>query len=477
MNVEAERHESLKSAFNAVGQGHVFTFWDSLADDHRRILLDDLQHINIAQLPGLARLVKSGASHAHISDDIQPAGVTRRGNVPFDVARRGEALIAEGRVAAFTVAGGQGTRLGFDGPKGALPMSPAKNKPLFQLFAEYILAAERRYRAPIPWYIMTSPGNDAQTRAFFEKHRHFGLDPSRIAFFQQGVMPAFDAEGRILLEQRHRPALSPDGHGGSLLAMATSGVLRDMASRGVEYISYFQVDNPLVMCVDPVFIGLHAERGAEMSSKTLPKADDLEKVGNFVECGGRQMVIEYSDLPEALARARNADGTRRFDAANIAIHILSRAFVERLTADRSSFALPWHLARKKVPHVNLNTGERVEPHEPNGVKVEAFVFDALPLARYPVLLETSRAEEFSPVKNPTGVDSIESARRDMSRRAADWLERCGVTVPRGANGDPTAPCEISPLAAMDAAQLRERILKKEIDARRLSPMGGILYIE
>ncbi len=477
MNVEAARHESLKSAFDAVGQGHVFAFWDSLADDERRILLDDLQNINIAQLPGLTRLVKSGAAHAHISDDIRPASVTRRGDVSTDVAQRGEALIAEGRAAAFTVAGGQGTRLGFDGPKGALPMSPVKNKPLFQLFAEYILAVERRYRAPIPWYIMTSPGNDAQTRAFFEKHRCFGLDPSRIAFFQQGVMPAFDAEGRILLEQRHRPALSPDGHGGSLLAMATSGVLRDMASRGVEYISYFQVDNPLVMCVDPVFIGLHAERGAEMSSKTLPKADDLEKVGNFVECGGRQMVIEYSDLPEALARARNADGTRRFDAANIAIHILSRAFVERLTADRSSFALPWHLARKKVPHVDLSTGERVEPSEPNGVKVEAFVFDALPLARNPVLLETSRAEEFSPVKNPSGVDSVESARRDMSRRAADWLERCGVAVSRGANGEPTVPCEISPLAAMDMGQLRERIVKKEIDARRQSPTGGVLYID
>lgn len=450
-----DSYDKLRSAFAAAGQEHVFAFWDKLAHDQRGQLLADLNCINIAQLPGWAALARSGASHAEIPGDLSPAPVTPRESVKPEVVRAGESLLAGGKVAAFTVAGGQGTRLGFDGPKGAFPISPVKNKTLFQLFAESILATGRRYGAPVPWYIMTSPANDAETQAFLRSHKFFGLPADQVTFFQQGVMPSFDGDGRILLDERHRVSLSPDGHGGSLLAMSTSGVLADMAKRGVQYISYFQVDNPLVACLDPVFLGLHASSNAEMSSKTVPKADDLEKVGNFAMSKGRQLVIEYSDLPESLARAKNRDGSRTFDAANIAIHILSRSFVERLTADRASFALPWHIARKKVPHVDLQTGERVEPASPNGVKLEAFVFDALPLARTAVLLGTSRAEEFSPVKNATGVDSVDTAKRDMSLRAARWMEHAGMSVPRDATGAPTATCEVSPLAALDAEALRQ----------------------
>ena len=232
--------------------------------------------------------------------------------------------------------------------------------------------------------------------------------------------------------------------------------MADMVARGVEQISYSQVDNPLVACLDPVFIGLHDFHGSDMSSKTLPKADDLERVGNFALVGGRLTVIEYSDLPEALAHAKNEDGSRRFDAANVAIHILSRAFVERLTAEVSGFALPWHVAKKKVPCVDPSTGERIDPAAPNAVKLEAFVFDALSLAKNPILVGTSRAEEFSPVKNETGVDSVDTARRDMSRRAARWLERAGMKIPRDALGEPTASYEISPLVALDVEELSKR---------------------
>ena len=188
--------------------------------------------------------------------------------------------------------------------------------------------------------------------------------------------------------------------------------------------------------------------------------------------------FEYSDLPTDLAHARNKDGGRKFDAANIAIHVLSRTFVERLTADRAAFALPWHLAHKKVPHVDPRSGERTEPAEPNATKLEAFIFDALPLAQDPLLLETSRAEEFSPVKNPTGVDSVDSARRDMSRRAAAWLESVDVKVARDHDDLPTAACEISPLLALDAAQLTQRgnddpsLLKPAIEPNGNVYLGG-----
>lgn len=451
---ERSRAERLRSSFQAAGQGHVFTFWDSLDEPEQSELLDDLEGVNAAELPALAALAAS-ADHRLPTAYFEPAEVVSRQDVSNDTIELGRKALANGRVAALTVAGGQGTRLGLDGPKGALPISPVRGKTLFQLFAEFIVATDRRYSCATTWYIMTSPSNDAQTRAFFTANQGFGLAIERIKFFKQGEMPAFDRDGKILLDQPHRITLSPDGHGGTLLALAHSGMLADMAARGVEHISYFQVDNPLVACLDPTFIGLHVAAGAEMSSKSVAKADDLEKVGNFVRAEGKTAVIEYSDLPPRLAHAKNPDGTRRFNAANIAVHLLARRFVERLTQNPASFALPWHRAEKKVPFVDLSSGRRIHPEQPNAVKLESFIFDALPLANRTVTLETSREEEFSPVKNPTGVDSIETAQRDMTRRAARWMTSAGYVIPRRADGEPDGQFEISPLVALDAPQLAE----------------------
>jgi UDP-N-acetylglucosamine/UDP-N-acetylgalactosamine diphosphorylase len=451
-----DQYEQLRASFEGVGQGHVFRFWDVLDSSERGRLLADLSRIPVDTIGDSARFASSAQPPSSPTARIDPPEVIRREEVSADLAARGEALLAEGKVAAFTVAGGQGTRLGFDGPKGAFCISPVRNKPLFQLFAEAIASTDRRYGCRTQWYVMTSPVNHEETAEFFERNSYFGLEPGRVTFFQQGVMPAFDRDGRILLDRKDHIALAPDGHGGSLLALARTGMLADMAERGIDYISYFQVDNPLVMCLDPLFVGLHAANDSEMSSKALPKADDTERVGNFVLCDGKMAVIEYSDFPEELAHARNADGTRKFDAANIAVHLLSRSFVERLTADPAAFGLPWHRAEKKVPFVDLATGDRVEPGEPNAVKLESFVFDALPLAENPILLETSRAEEFSPVKNPTGVDSVETAKRDLNRRAARWLEAAGFKVPRTGDGEPDGSFEISPLRALEPGELKER---------------------
>ncbi|MBN2563483.1 MAG: UDPGP type 1 family protein [Phycisphaerae bacterium] len=451
-----QRVETLRARFQAVGQEHVFTFWNEISDAERRQLLDDLTCVNVSELPALGRLaVATPADHGETAS-LEPVEVIHADSAGQDARERGRSLIAAGKIAAFTVAGGQGTRLGFEGPKGAFQISPVKNKPLFQLFAEAILATDRRYQCRSQWYIMTSPANDQQTQTFFRQHSYFGMSPDHVTFFQQGVMPAFDRDGKILLDQKHRLALSPDGHGGSLLALARTGMLADMAQRGIEHVSYFQVDNPLVSCLDPVFIGLHHLHRSEMSSKALPKADDFERVGNFALAAGKLTVIEYSDLPDELARAKNQDGSRRFDAGNIAVHLLSRTFVERLTADPAAFALPWHRALKKVPYIDPTTGSRIEPTEPNAIKLESFVFDALPLAANPIVVQTSRAQEFSPVKNPTGVDSVQTARRDLNRRAADWLQSAGFDIPRQASGEPNGTFEISPLLALDAAQLAEQ---------------------
>jgi len=457
---DTDRLNRLRATLAKHNQGHLLAHWDTLSEKQRSELLNDIEQINFASLSELISTCVLGADGLPLPTDIQPA--------PFYLAqpplelvsryaeavKRGESLIRQNKVAPFTVAGGQGTRLGFDGPKGAYPISPVQNKPLFQLFADFILGTNRRYGSDLHWFIMTSPSNDADTRAFFDQNNYFGLKADRVRFFPQGVMPAFSDEGKILLDRKHRIAFSPDGHGGSFLALRRSGALAEMAEAGINYISYFQVDNPLVKCVDPLFLGLHALTGSSMSSKTIPKADDLERIGNFVVADGKIQVIEYSDLPETLAHARDEAGRRQFDVGSIAIHMMSRAFVEKLTADETHFGLPWHRAVKKVPYVD-SVGQRREPDTPNAIKIESFIFDAIPYDSKPLILQTVRAEEFSPVKNATGIDSAETARRDMSRRAAVWLDAAGFDVPCHSDGEPDGLFEISPRLALDADQLRE----------------------
>jgi len=514
--------ETLQSRAVDAGQGHLFRFWDELDAARRGALLADVACIDFAEVSSQAgaRVDEPAADSSEWTYEPAPcfpACATVGGPADYMEARRlGESLIADGRVAAMVVAGGQGTRLGFDGPKGLFRISPVRSKPLFQLFAEGILATQRRFGRSIAWYVMTSPSNDAETQDYFRSQSYFGLRAEDVIFFRQGVMPALSPDGKILLAEKHRVALSPDGHGGSLTALASSGCLTDMARRGVTLVSYFQVDNPLVRPIDPVLVGLHAQQDAQVSTLTVSKADDLERVGNFVRIGDRIHVIEYTELPDSVAHARTADGRRRFDAANLSIFTFSREFLESITsgshppletrsrgpfdnaaqrgeapppvavvtdapasscarggAPASSSArggapassnggggvsgghgsLPWHRAKKKVSCIDLQTGAAVMPTEPNAIKLERFVFDALPLADRVVLLLSDRAECFSPVKNATGQDSVATARRDMSRRAARWLRACGVDVPVDAAGVPPAPCEISPLVAQDAAEL------------------------
>lgn len=462
------RVAALRPVLETCDQAHLLAFWEELNEVQRSELLSDLEQVNWTELPEqIAGFVRRRPVY-DIPASIEPAPIyparpdQTQEKLYAQAIDAGRSAIAAGRVAAFMVAGGQGTRLGFDGPKGAFPASPIRSAPLFQLFAEALLRAAQRYGHAPRWYIMTSPQNDAQTQAFFRERRFFGLSPERIRFFQQGQMPAFLPDGKIALAEKHRLALSPDGHGGSLRALAASGALAEMQREGVEYISYFQVDNPLVRVLDPLFIGLHILTGSEMSSKAVTKADDLERVGNFCRAAGKIQIIEYSDLPEGLARARNADGSRRLDAGSIAIHVLSRHFVERLTASGSDIRLPWHRADKKVETID-SAGHRVVPASPNAVKLEMFVFDAIPLARNPLVLYTSREEEFSPIKNADGVDSPATARRDLIRRAARWLEISGRAVPRDAAGEPLHPIEITPRFALDAADLAERLGDRRVD--------------
>jgi UDP-N-acetylglucosamine/UDP-N-acetylgalactosamine diphosphorylase len=340
--------------------------------------------------------------------------------------KHGEVLIRNGKTAAFTVAGGQGTRLGYDGPKGTLPVSPIKKKPLFQLFAEQILGISKQYEVTIPWYIMCSPLNLEATITHFEKNNYYWLGKENVKFFAQGVMPATDFGGNLLRASQDSLALSPNGHGGSLKALIDSGSVGDMAKRGIEHVSYFQVDNPLVSTINPLFIGLHDLQKSDMSSRSLTKTGPFEKLGNFVSIGDRITIIEYSDLPEEKALEKEDDGRIKYRAGSPAIHILRRDFIEQFAS--GEIKLPYHRAEKKVSYIDEN-GNLMSPDQPNAVKFETFVFDALPLAKNPLILEADRLEEFSPVKNMKGVDSLESSQSDQTKRAKRWLLHANITVP------------------------------------------------
>ena len=474
MDIDTVIYDRIKTA----GQLEVLRFWDKLDEAGRSKLAGQLAEINWQELPGLIRDYVVNKPRTAIPDDLAPASffpLIPKDDATCELYRRAVAAGVEalrgGRVCCLTVAGGQGTRLGFDGPKGTYPIGPVSGSSLFSFFAGAIRRAGIKYGRRISWYIMTSLLNREATEAFFQSNGYFGLAPEQVFFFTQGTMPAIGYDGKLLLSAKDSLALSPDGHGGTLLALRKSGALERMEREGTDIISYFQVDNPLVKMCDPLFIGLHELERSDMSAIMLAKTGPHEKLGNFCVSGGRLNIIEYSDLPEELAQKRNPDGSLAFLAGSPAIHMISRRFVADLTAN-GSLKLPWHRADKKIPAVDA-AGVQVKPDAPNGVKLESFIFDALPLAKRTMILEGDRKEVFAPTKNATGVDSAESCRQMLIDRDARRLEAAGVVVPRRADGSVDAKIEISPASVLDDDDARAYVEKHRLT--RIEP-GAELYL-
>jgi UDP-N-acetylglucosamine/UDP-N-acetylgalactosamine diphosphorylase len=436
----------LRQSLQAHGQQHLLDGWERLSHAEQQELLGQLQRLDL----DLLRRLHAGRDQVFMlpsRDRIAPVPVTRLGADKRQARALGEASLRRGEVAALVVAGGQGSRLGFDHPKGMYPIGPVSHKTLFQVHAEKVLALSRRYGQAIPFLVMTSDATHAETEQFFRQQRYFGLPASEVFFFQQGTMPALDlATGKLLLEAPGRLFTSPNGHGGTLTALADSGLLDQLRRRGIRHVFYFQVDNPLVQVADPAFLGHHLEVGSEASSRVVAKDGPKDKLGNMVLIDGRCSIIEYSDLPDDLAHEKDEQGKLRIWAGSPAIHLFTVDFLVRMTADHSR--MPFHLARKKVACLD-ETGTLREPTTENALKFEKFIFDVLPQAERWAVVETSRAEEFAPLKNATGADSPEAVRLALSHLAADWIEAAGGQVPRNARGAPAVPLEISPLFALD----------------------------
>lgn len=418
-------------------QEHVFASWDRLGPGQRESLLKDLADVDFGLMKKLFTAAGAPSHGSYRPAPFIPLPKTPAEHEKFrKAAALGEELIRGGKVAAFIVAGGQGSRLGYEGPKGKFPVGPVSGKTLFRLHGEKILASGRRYGVAIPWFVMTSHANHRETVEYFESEKYFGLDPRDVFVFPQNMIPSLDEKGRLILESECGVFKNPDGHGGSLSALRTSGALDEMKSRGITVISYFQVDNPLVKIIDPVFIGFHRDAGADISSKALRKAYAEEKVGVFVQYADNTLgIVEYSDMPQEKINERDPGGELLYSSGNPAIHLFGREFIERITS--SDLSLPYHTAKKKIA---AHGGGEI-----TGYKFEKFVFDALSMTDRNVILEVLREEEFAPVKNASGADSLETCIKLMDGLHRQWLGARGAKI-----SAKTRIVEISPLYALGA---------------------------
>lgn len=446
----------LRKRLERAGQSHVLRFWDQLDLAQRNQLLAQINSVDLEQLARLVAGEDEKPDFAALAREaIAPPAVKADGTgatwTAAEARIQGEQALAAGRVAAVIVAGGQGTRLGFNQPKGMFPIGPVSGRTLFQMFADQLRAIAKRYSVQVPLYLMTSPATHNETIAYWSKHQYLGLPKNDVRIFCQGTMPAVDADtGKLLLEEKDSLALSPDGHGGTVAALAKSGCLADAASRGIDLLSYVQVDNPLVALCDADLLGHHLMSGSEMTTQVVRKRFAKEKVGNVVVIDGRVQIIEYSDLPDEAANQATPAGDLVLWAGNIAVHVLDRKFLER--AANWSDALPFHRAFKVVPFVG-NDGKQVQPAKPNAIKFERFIFDLLPHAENAFVVEALASEAFAPVKNGNGAatdtpDQSKQAIVDLHRR---WLEAAGAKVAANVR------VEINPRFALDTMELKSRL--------------------
>ena len=438
------------------GQEHLLHFWNKLDEVGRTNLSKQIESIDFTQFDELIEVMRTEDKTFSI-DEISPSPFISIEDDTVDwegLKQAGETLIMQGKLGVLTVAGGQGTRLGWSGPKGTFPATPITGKSLFQVIAEQILFANQKYNVTIPWYIMTSVENDAVTQSFLLDNNCFGLDRTDIFIFPQGVVPAVDKDGKMLLEKRHQIFMNPDGHGGVIAALKHSGALEEMGARGIEQLAYVQVDNPLVKVVDPIFLGLHCSEhsSGQVSSKCVMKSNPDERVGVFCTRGNTTSIVEYSDMTREQTHEQKENGTLAYCCGSIAAHLFSTNFIEE-AADN----LPWHVAHKAVSYIDISNGEESIPtQEQNAYKFERFVFDVLPLASNSLVFETKREEEFAPIKNENGDDSAQTSMKLQCDRAATWLRACGVEVSQ------EALVEISPTTAASAEDLASSTLPTQI---------------
>lgn len=402
----------------------LFRFWPTLTEAQKMALKNQLEQVNLEILARQKQLLQEAPSSVESTleafDDFAFAG-----NQENQFA--GKRLIEEGRVGCLVLAGGQGTRLQFSGPKGTYPISVIKRKSLFQLCAEKVKAASQWAGRPLNLAIMTSPDNDEETRLFFQQHNYFGLDSSQVFFFVQGTLPFLDDKGHLFLKTPWQLSTGADGNGHSLLCFVQSGILEKWMQQGIEYVNVILVDNPLADPFDAELVGFHQQQGVDITLKCTEKVNPEEKVGVLVKQNGCCSVIEYSEIAEKEKNARRRDGRLKHCCSNLSLFCFSLSFIQDMASTKAS--LPLHKAWKAAQYVDEEGNSRLSS-KPMAWKFETFIFDWLFYTQKVAALLYPREQCFAPLKNLTGPDSAETVREALQRRdRAIIQELTGLTPP------------------------------------------------
>lgn len=433
-------------------QEHILHFWDELSEQEQKHLLEIAGAINFRKIQKYYKIAKTENKPINFSL-LEPSDYVKQNDERREkFYQLGSEALKSGKVAFLTVAGGQASRLGFDLPKGCFRISPITQKSLFQIFAEKILFYSNLYNQPLKWFIMTSIDNFKTTVDFFSQNNYFNLDKKNVFFFKQGINPTVTSEsGDLILKNKSELFMNPNGHGGILGALTSQGYISQMEHLGIEYLSYFQVDNPLINMADPYFIGCHIDENSNISTKVIRKEFAEEKLGIAMqECKStKRKIVEYSDIPEKIMKQQDENGNLLFNMGSTGIHIFSVSFIKK-----ASSKLPIHIANKEMTLPNISNSDNPEK-KISVLKFETFVFDTIPLAKKAIFFETSRNEEFFPLKNKTGTDSIETCIDGQINLYRSWLKDLGCK-----DIDKIERCEISPLFAPDRASFLEIANKK-----------------
>ena len=458
----ADSKQILQAKLESFEQQHLLQFWDELDEASQADLAQQIEAIDLEQVASLFRGEVDQPDWAELSHRATPPPAVRLeerrqgvagslGIQPEAARERAKQAMREGDVGVVLTAGGQGSRLGFEKPKGLYPIGPISQASLLQIHIEKIRALAERYGAAVPLYLMTSPATHEETVRFLQENENFGLADEDLCVFSQGTMPAVDREtGKLLLSEKHKLFLSPDGHGGTVKALGTSGALDHIRQRDIKQLFYLQVDNPLVPICDLELLGYHLLAESELTSVAVAKQEPKDKLGNFAMIDDRLHVIEYSDLPDEVAELQDESGGLKFWAGSIAVHVFERSLLER--ALEFSETLPFHVAQKKVPFVDP-AGAIVKPEVPNALKFERFIFDLLPAAKQPIVVEYAEEDCFAPLKNAPGApkDTAEYVQGMMLDQFRRWLTTAGATVGEGVK------VELSPLFALDEEGTQEQV--------------------
>lgn len=389
-------------------QENILNILEKVDDQMKEKLINQILNIDFNQLSSLYQETKEKPEI--LDKKIEHIKYVDKYKLPEEKRKLyteiGEKIIKNNQYAVITMAGGQGTRLGHKGPKGTFKIDvKPEAKYLFQILAENLEMANKKYGVVLPWYIMTSTENNKETVEFFKEHNYFGYPKDSVKFFIQGNLPLLFTDGQLVLDKDYSIKEAADGNGCIYKAMKEDGIIEDMKNKGVKWAFIGAVDNVLLNMVDPILVGLTIDQKHVVASKSIPKNSPKEKVGVFCKANGVPSVIEYSELPEEMSELRDEDGELLYGEAHIMCNLFSIEALEKI----SNINLPYHVANKKTNYMNQN-GEFVEVTEPNAYKFEAFIFDAFNFFDDISILRGKREEDFAPVKNKEGNDSPDTAR-------------------------------------------------------------------